>query len=33
MMENPLLVDKEGYPNLPQGPGLEIAINKDLIST
>jgi D-galactarolactone cycloisomerase len=31
MMENPPLVDKEGYLNLPQGPGLGVEINKDLI--
>ena len=31
MMENPPLVDKEGYMTLPQGPGLGVAINKDLI--
>ena len=31
IMENPLLVDKEGYLNLPQGPGLGVEINKDLI--
>ena len=31
IMENPPLVDKEGYLNLPQGPGLGVAINKDLI--
>jgi L-alanine-DL-glutamate epimerase-like enolase superfamily enzyme len=30
-MENPPLVDKEGYLNLPQGPGLGVEINKDLI--
>jgi D-galactarolactone cycloisomerase len=32
MMENPPLVDKEGYLNLPQGPGLGVEINKDLIA-
>ena len=32
MMENPPLVDKEGYMNLPQGPGLGVTINKDLIA-
>ena len=32
MMENPPLVDKEGYMALPQGPGLGVAINKDLIA-
>ncbi len=32
MMENPPLVDKEGYMTLPQGPGLGVAINKDLIA-
>jgi L-alanine-DL-glutamate epimerase-like enolase superfamily enzyme len=31
VMENPPLVDREGYVNLPQGPGLGVAINKDLI--
>jgi D-galactarolactone cycloisomerase len=31
IMENPPLVDKDGYLNLPQGPGLGVAINKDLI--
>ena len=31
IMENPPLVDKEGYLNLPQGPGLGVSINKDLI--
>jgi D-galactarolactone cycloisomerase len=31
IMENPPLVDKEGYLNLPQGPGLGVEINKDLI--
>ena len=31
IMENPPLVDKEGFLNLPQGPGLGVAINKDLI--
>ena len=31
MMENPPQVDKEGYMTLPQGPGLGVAINKDLI--
>jgi L-alanine-DL-glutamate epimerase-like enolase superfamily enzyme len=31
MMENPPLVDKEGYLNLPQAPGLGVEINKDLI--
>ena len=33
IMENPPLVDKDGYLNLPQGPGLGVAINKDLISS
>jgi L-alanine-DL-glutamate epimerase-like enolase superfamily enzyme len=28
---NPPLVDREGYLNLPQGPGLGVEINKDLI--
>jgi L-alanine-DL-glutamate epimerase-like enolase superfamily enzyme len=32
IMENAPLVDKEGYLNLPQGPGLGVEINKDLIS-
>ncbi len=32
VMENPPLVDKEGYLNLPQGPGLGVEINKDLIA-
>ena len=32
IMENPPLVDKEGYLNLPQGPGLGVVINKDLIA-
>ena len=32
IMENPPLVDKEGYLNLPQGPGLGVEINKALIS-
>ncbi len=31
IMENPPLVDKEGYLNLPQAPGLGVEINKDLI--
>ena len=31
MLETPPLVDKEGYLNLPQGPGLGVEINKDLI--
>jgi L-alanine-DL-glutamate epimerase-like enolase superfamily enzyme len=33
VMQNPPLVDKEGYLNLPQGPGLGVEINKDLIAT
>ena len=33
VMENPPMVDKEGYLNLPQGPGLGVEINKDLIAT
>ena len=33
MMENAPLVDKEGYLNLPQGPGLGVSINKDLIAS
>lgn len=32
IMENPPLVDKEGYLNLPQGPGLGVSIDKSLIS-
>jgi L-alanine-DL-glutamate epimerase-like enolase superfamily enzyme len=32
-MENPPLVDQEGYLNLPQGPGLGVAINRDLIAS
>jgi D-galactarolactone cycloisomerase len=32
LMENPPLVDKDGYLNLPQGPGLGVEINKDLIA-
>ena len=32
IMENPPLVDGEGYLNLPQGLGLEIEINKELIA-
>ncbi len=32
VMANPPLVDKEGYLNLPQGPGLGVEINKDLIA-
>lgn len=32
IMENPPLVDKEGYLNLPQGPGLGVNINRALIS-
>jgi L-alanine-DL-glutamate epimerase-like enolase superfamily enzyme len=31
IMQNAPLVDKEGYLNLPQGPGLGVEINKDLI--
>ena len=31
IMESPPLVDQEGYLNLPQGPGLGVAIHKDLI--
>jgi D-galactarolactone cycloisomerase len=31
IMANPPLVDNEGYLNLPQGPGLGVEINKDLI--
>jgi D-galactarolactone cycloisomerase len=32
IMEEPPLVDKEGYLNLPQGPGLGVTIKKDLIA-
>jgi L-alanine-DL-glutamate epimerase-like enolase superfamily enzyme len=32
IMQNAPLVDKEGYLNLPQGPGLGVEINKDLIA-
>jgi D-galactarolactone cycloisomerase len=32
LMENPPMVDKEGYLNLPQGPGLGVEINKELIA-
>jgi len=32
IMENPPQVDKEGYLNLPQGPGLGVEINKGLIT-
>jgi len=31
-MEDPPLVDKEGYVNLPQGPGLGVAIRKELMA-
>jgi D-galactarolactone cycloisomerase len=31
IFENPPLVDKEGFLNLPQGPGWGVAIKKDLI--
>ncbi len=31
IMENPPLVDREGFLNLPQGPGLGVAIQKGLI--
>ena len=31
IMANAPLVDKEGYLNLPQAPGLGVEINKDLI--
>src|SRR5216683_3746421 len=31
IMQNPPLVDREGYLNLPQGPGLGVEINKELI--
>jgi D-galactarolactone cycloisomerase len=33
IMEDPPLVDKQGYLNLPQGPGLGVAINKELIAS
>ena len=33
IMENAPLVDREGYLNLPQGPGSGVAINKDLIAS
>jgi len=32
VMQNPPLVDKDGYISLPQGPGLGVEINKDLIA-
>src|ERR1017187_7564247 len=32
IMEDPPLVDKEGHVHLPQGPGLGVTINKDLIA-
>ncbi len=32
MMENPPLVDREGYLSLPAAPGLGVAINKELIA-
>ena len=32
IMENPPLVDKEGYMTLPQGPGLGVTVNKDLLA-
>jgi D-galactarolactone cycloisomerase len=32
IMENPPLVDNEGYLSLPQGPGLGVEIDKDLIA-
>jgi D-galactarolactone cycloisomerase len=31
MFENPILLDKDGYFNLPQGPGLGMKIRQDLI--
>jgi L-alanine-DL-glutamate epimerase-like enolase superfamily enzyme len=31
IFENPPLVDEQGYLNLPNGPGLGVTINKDLI--
>jgi L-alanine-DL-glutamate epimerase-like enolase superfamily enzyme len=33
IMENPPVVDQQGYLNLPQGAGLGVAINKDLIAS
>ena len=33
IMANPPLVDKDGYLNLPEGPGLGVEINKDLIAS
>jgi D-galactarolactone cycloisomerase len=33
IMEDPPLIDKQGNLNLPQGPGLGVAINKDLIAS
>ena len=32
MMENAPVVDKEGYMKLPEGPGLGVTINKDMIA-
>jgi L-alanine-DL-glutamate epimerase-like enolase superfamily enzyme len=32
ILEDPPLVDKEGYLPLPQGPGLGVTIKKDLIA-
>jgi L-alanine-DL-glutamate epimerase-like enolase superfamily enzyme len=32
MMENPPMVDAEGYLDLPKGPGLGVEINKELIA-
>jgi D-galactarolactone cycloisomerase len=32
IFENPPLVNEQGYLNLPQGPGLGVTINKDLIA-
>ena len=32
ILSNPPVVDKEGYLNLPQGPGLGVTINPDLIA-
>jgi len=32
MMENAPLVDREGYVNLPQGPGLGVSINKAMLT-
>jgi L-alanine-DL-glutamate epimerase-like enolase superfamily enzyme len=31
IFENPILLDKDGYFNVPQGPGLGMKIRQDLI--